>query len=128
VAAPAPTPVPAPAPSPEPAPAPPPPPAAAATPAAPSSLESTDPQHRAARKLARLIVSEIKLYDPALATEGLAAGKVYAKLQDQIDQGIALYERRVSEDVRKAFDYMRDEIIRQLAAGDAAKLGPGYPR
>jgi hypothetical protein len=127
--APAPPPAPAKAPAPAPAAAPTPAPAAAATAPSPAaSLESSDPQHKAARKLARLIVSEIKLYDAALAAEGLASGKVYAKLQDQIDQGIALYERRVPEAVRASFDYMRDEVVRQLAGGDAGKLGPGYPR
>jgi hypothetical protein len=34
----------------------------------------------------------------------------------------------VSQEVRTSFDYMRDEIVRQLAGGDASKLGPGYPR
>ena len=93
-----------------------------------AAIESADPQQRAARKLARLIVSEIKLYDPQLVTEGVAAGRVYAKLKDQIDQGIALFERRVPAEVRASFDYMHDEVVRQLAGGDASKIGPGYPR
>jgi hypothetical protein len=73
-------------------------------------------------------VSEIKLYNEKLVAEGLAAGNLYAKLDDQIDQAIALYDQRVPKDVRAAFDYLHEELTRQLAAGDAAKLGPGYAK
>jgi hypothetical protein len=108
--------------SPTPAPAPPPSP-----PADRAALEASDPQHRSARKLARLAVSEVKLYNEKLVTEGLAAGNLYARLQDPIDQARALFERRVPADVRASFDYVHDELVRQLAGGDASKLGPGYP-
>ena len=121
---PIPTPIAAPtplAPSPTPAPAPSP------SPSDRAALEASDPQHRSARKLARLAVSEVKLYNEKLVTEGLAAGNLYAKLQDPIDQARALFERRVPADVRASFDYVHDELVRQLAGGDPTKLGPGYP-
>ena len=60
--------------------------------------------------------------------EGLAAGNLYAKLDDPIDQAISLYEQRVPKDVRAACDYLHEELTRQLAAGDASKLGPGYAK
>ena len=55
------------------------------------------------------------------------SGDLYAKLKVPIDQSLARYKRRVPAEVRAAFDYMRDEIVRQLAKGDASKLGAGYP-
>jgi hypothetical protein len=117
------------APEPEPAPAPAPKPEPALTPAPPAaSLESTDPRHRSARKLARLAVSEIKLYNEKLVAEGLSAGNLYAKLDDQIDQAIALYDQRTPKDVRAEFDYLHDELTRQLGGGDESKLGPGYAK
>lgn len=124
--APAPSPAPSPAPAPTPAPAPapeptPPPPAAAAA----SALDE-DPQHKSARKLARLLVSEIKLYNEALVVEGRGAGDLYRRLKEPIDQSIALYDRRVPEAVRAHNDYVHDELVRQLAGGDVAKLGSDY--
>ncbi|HEY8041434.1 MAG TPA: hypothetical protein VIF15_16625, partial [Polyangiaceae bacterium] len=92
-----------------------------------TAIESSDPQQRSARKLARLIVSEIKLYNEKLVAEGLAAGDLYARLTDPIDQAIALFDRRVPAEVRASFDYVHDELVRQLAGGDASKLGRGYP-
>jgi outer membrane biosynthesis protein TonB len=128
---PAPPPTPAPPPSLElelePVVAPKPAPAPAPAPSAQASLESSDPQHRSARKLARLAVSEIKLYNEKLVTEGRGAGNLYATLKDPIDQALALFERRVPKEVRASFDYVHDELVRQLAGGDASKLGPGYP-
>jgi hypothetical protein len=88
-------------------------------------VDAEDPQHKSARKLARLLVSEIKLYNEKLVAEGRVAGDLYARLKDPIDQSIALYERRVPEAVRASSDYVHDEIVRQLAGGDATKLGSG---
>jgi hypothetical protein len=112
------------------APPPPPPPAPelTPTPAAATADFAADPQHRSARKLARLVVSEIKLYNEKLVAEGLAAGNLYAKLDDPIEQAITLYEHRVPKEVRAESDYLHDELVRQLAGGDASKLGPGYAK
>lgn len=132
--APALTPAPAPArtPIPRPTPAPTPTPAAAPTPTpAPpdrAALEADDPERKKARKLARLFVSEIKLYNESLVAEGLAAGDLDTRLKDPIDQSVVLFQRRIPESVRAEFDYMHDEIVRQLAGGDARKLGPHYGR
>jgi hypothetical protein len=102
----------------------------AVAPAAPprdrASIEAEDPERKKARKLARLMVSEIKLYNEKLVTEGLAAGDLYSRLKDPIDQSVVLFERRIPEAVRAEYDYLHDELVRQLAGGDASKLGPHY--
>jgi hypothetical protein len=91
-------------------------------------MEDDDPERKKARKLARLFVSEIKLYNEKLVVEGRAAGDLYTRLKDPIDQSVVVFERRVPEAVRAEFDYMHDELVRQLAGGDASKLGPHYGR
>jgi hypothetical protein len=114
---------------------PPPAPEAAVTPVAPvvaaadrASIEAEDPERKKARKLARLFVSEIKLYNEKLVVEGRAAGDLYARLKDSIDQSLVAFERRIPEAVRAEFDYLHDELVRQLAEGDATKLGTHYRR
>jgi hypothetical protein len=101
---------------------------AVVAPADRASIEADDPERKKARKLARLFVSEIKLYNEKLVAEGRAAGDLYARLKDPIDQSLVAFERRVSEAVRVEFDYMHDELVRQLAEGDASKLGAHYRR
>jgi hypothetical protein len=87
-------------------------------------LEADDPERVKARKFARLLVSEIKLYNVELVSQGLVARDLYARLKDPIDQSILAFERRVPEEVRAEFDYIHDELVRQLAGGDPSKLGP----
>jgi hypothetical protein len=100
-----------------------------ASPAAPldrAAIEAEDPERKKARRLARLLVSEIKLYNETLTVEGLAASDLYTRLKEPIDQSLVLFDRRIPEPVRAEFDYMHDELVRQLAGGDARKLGPLY--
>jgi hypothetical protein len=125
---PAPAPVPALASVPAPAPLPPPAPAPVAAHADRATIEAEDPERKKARKLARLFVSEIKLYNEKLVAEGAAAGDLYTRLKDPIDQSLVVFQRRVPAAVRAEFDYMHDELVRQLASGDESKLGPHYGR
>jgi hypothetical protein len=103
-------------------------PVSVAYPADRAALEADDPERKKARKLARLFVSEIKLYNEKLVAEGRVAGDLYMRLKDPIDQSLVVFARRIPEEVRAEFDYMHDELVRQLAGGDASKLGPHYKR
>jgi hypothetical protein len=58
----------------------------------------------------------------------VAAGDLYTRLKDPIDQSLVVFERRIPAAVRAEFDYMHDELVRQLAGGDARKLGAHYRR
>jgi len=134
--APAPTPVPVAAPPPVAAPAAAMSPAAAAAAAryapptnpATAELEKSDPRHAAARRLARLSVSEIKLYHEDEVKAGREAKDLWKRLMTDIGLATQTYEKRVDKEVRERFDYLYDEILRQLAEGDAAKLGPDAPK
>ncbi len=93
-----------------------------------AAIEAADPERKKAGKLARLFVSEIKLYNEKAVAEGARAGDLYSRLKDPIDQALLLFDRRVPEAVRADCDYMYEEIVRQLAGGDATKIGNNYPR
>ena len=92
-----------------------------------ADLEKNDPRHAAARRLARVSVSEIKLYHEAEVKAGREAKDLYKRLSVDIGLAIQTYEKRVDKEVRERFDYLYDELLRQLAEGDVAKLGPEAP-
>jgi hypothetical protein len=103
------------------APSPPPVPTTAARPAlAPEDQKA----HEDAKRFARLVVSEIKLYNEAKVTEGRKTRDIYERLKEDIERGRQMYVDRVPAPIRDATDYFQDELVRILAGGDAAALGP----
>ncbi|HJW96278.1 MAG TPA: hypothetical protein VJ901_21900 [Thermoanaerobaculia bacterium] len=139
-----PTPPPRPAPA---APAPPP-PAAAPAPAAPSMGSDERPttqyvppagvgrgsafntpqsedakKHDEARRFARLLVSEIKLYNESKVEQGRKNRDLYERLKEDIDRSRQMYDERIADEVRKTSNYFYDELVRILADGRAEVLG-----
>jgi hypothetical protein len=126
-------------PKPAPAPPPPPPPAAPASDDRPSTqyippanLSRTNaggPQsddakkHDEARRFARLLVSEIKLYNESKVELGRRSNDLYERLKEDIDRSRQMYDERISDDVRKVSNYFYDELVRILADGRAEALG-----
>lgn len=84
---------------------------------------SEEAQHEEARRLARLLVSEIKLYNEEQVEEGRRKRDVYERLRDDIDRSRQMYEERVEARILKSTDYFYQELVRILAAGDAKALG-----
>ena len=125
-----------PAPAPTPTPVPPPPAAPAAPPAAPAPPPTPPPTparavapedqkaHDDAKRFARLVVSEIKLYNEAKVTEGRKTKDIYERLKEDIERVRQMYHDRVPAPVREASDYFQDELVRILAGGDPGALGP----
>lgn len=70
-----------------------------------------------ARRFARLLASEIKLYNEDQVAEGRERGDLYARLKDDIERGRRLYEERVPADVRSSADYYLEELVDVLAGG-----------
>jgi predicted Zn finger-like uncharacterized protein len=68
-----------------------------------------------ARRLARIIVSDIALYNQAKVEEGVMNGTLYELLADDIAEGRALYIRRVSEEIRKDSSYLEDGFADLIA-------------
>jgi hypothetical protein len=93
----------------------------------PAKSEEEEKMHNDARRFARLLVSEIKLYNEQKVTEGRAKMDLYDRLKEDIDRSRQMYDKRVTAEVASQFDYFYDELVNTLAEGDAAKLG-GYPR
>ncbi len=96
--------------------------------AIPTAASETEQRaHNDARRFARLLVSEIKLYNAAKVTEGRRSLDLYDRLRDEIDRSRKVYDKRVSPAVATRFDYFYDELVQTLAEGDDAKLGPNCP-
>jgi hypothetical protein len=83
--------------------------------------------HNDARRFARLLVSEIKLYNEQKVKEGRSQGNIYERLREDIDRSRQMYDKRVAPPVAARYDYFHQELVNTLAEGDQAKLGDSYP-
>jgi len=99
-------------------------PAAPPPPAAPAISPEEQKAHEDAKRFARLVVSEIKLYNEAKVNEGRRQKDIYERLKEDIERGRQMYTDRVAAPVRDATNYFYDELVRILAGGDASALGP----
>jgi hypothetical protein len=81
-------------------------------------------QHEDARRLARLLVSEIKLYNEDKVVVGRKARDLYQRLREDIERSRQMYNERVAAEVRSSADYFQQELVGMLADGDESLLGP----
>jgi hypothetical protein len=91
------------------------------------ALDEEEKLHNDARRFARLLVSEIKLYNEQKVAEGRRNNDLYDRLKEDIDRSRQMYEKRVTPMVAAKFDYFYDELVNTLAEGDPAKLGSDHP-
>ena len=75
-----------------------------------------------ARRYARLLISEIKLYHEPAVVAGRREGNLAERLAGEIARARVLYEQRVPAPVREARDYFHEELVSTLADGDAQLL------
>jgi hypothetical protein len=83
--------------------------------------------HNDARRFARLLISEIKLYNEQKVAEGRSQYDLYDRLREYIDRSREMYDKRVRAEVAARYDYFHGELVNTLAEGDIAKLGSNYP-
>ena len=103
----------------------PPPPAPARPASAPAHIAPEEQKaHDDAKRFARLVVSEIKLYNEAKVNEGRKNKDIYERLKEDIERGRHMYHERVAAPVRDNTNYFYDELVRILAGGDQSALGP----
>jgi hypothetical protein len=76
-----------------------------------------------ARRFARLLLSEVKLYHESAVEEGRRARNLLSRLAPEIAQARQAYEARVPASLRKRAELFHQELIATLAGGDAALLG-----
>ncbi len=91
------------------------------------SPEEEERHHNDARRLARLLVSEIQLYHEQEAEAGYASADLYAQLKEQIDRCREMYEKRAHPLVVTQCDYFHEEVVRVLAGGEQDLMGSSYP-
>jgi len=84
--------------------------------------------HRKARRFAKLLVDEIKLYNKSKVDEGRRNKDLYARLEDDIVKSRATYDRRYGHTSAAQGDYFNQELIRNLANNDQSLLGSGFLR
>ena len=83
--------------------------------------------HNDARRFARLLISEIKLYNEQKVAEGRVEHDLYDRLREYIDRSREMYDKRVKAEVASTYDYFHGELVNTLAEGDVSKLGQNYP-
>lgn len=94
----------------------------------PAGQEATPQSHAgededAARRYARLLISEIKLYHESDVNQGKRERDLLQRLRPEIDRARRLFEERVPPDVRSRADCFEQELVRTLADGNASLLG-----
>jgi hypothetical protein len=90
-------------------------------------LAGEDKLHSDARRFARLLVSEIKLYNEQRVVDGRQNKDIYVRLKKDIDKSREMYDKRVPPSISRKADYFHDEVIRILGENDPATLGSDYP-
>ena len=94
----------------------------------PSQLSEAEQKvHKDAKRFAKLLVSEIELYNKTKVADGRKNRDLYKRLKSDIDRSRQTFEKRFGKALSKQFDYFHDELVKTLAANDSAVLGPGYP-
>ncbi len=94
-----------------------------ATPSAPPPPAPDDQADEDARRFARLLVSEIVLYNEAQVKTGRKKRDLYSRLQEAVDRSREAFVDRFGSGT---IAYFEDELVRTLAEGDAAAMGEGY--
>ena len=97
--------------------------APASNPVAGGPTASTAEDAASARRYARLLVSEIKLYNEAAVRLGREQRDLLERLKPQIDRARYLYEQRITSAVGSRGALFQQELVETLADGDPALLG-----
>lgn len=108
-------------------------PAAAMAASAPASVPAAtgseeDELHKKARRFAKLLVEEIKLYNQPRVEEGRQHRDLYERLKVDIEKSRSTYDKRYAESAVASADYFTQELIRILADNDASLMGASFSR
>ena len=76
-----------------------------------------------ARRYARLLLSEIRMYHEPIVNEGRRSRDLMSRLHGEIERARRLYEARVPESLQARAEYFDQELVRTLAGGDRTLLG-----
>jgi hypothetical protein len=87
------------------------------------ALADEQREEESARRYARLLISEIKLYNDAAVEQGRTERDLLTRLGPEIERARRLYEEKIPAAVRRRVDCFDEEVVRTLAGGDAGLLG-----
>ena len=87
------------------------------------ALADEQREEESARRYARLLISEIKLYNEAAVEQGRMQRDLLVRLGPEIERTRRLYEEKIPAAVRQRVDCFDEEVVRTLAGGDAGLLG-----
>jgi hypothetical protein len=87
------------------------PPAAAALPR-PRRDDGLEQERAKAERLARIVVSDIVLYNEERFTAAARAGNVFTAMAGDLAEGRALFEERIDARVRAERDHLKEEVLR----------------
>ena len=86
-------------------------------------MEITDGVLAAARRTARLLVADIRLFNEPAVKAGRREGNLLSRLGPEIEKARQAYNDQVPAGIRGETDFFHQELIRTLAGGDATLLG-----
>jgi hypothetical protein len=96
--------------------------------AAAVAVTEEDELHKKAKRFAKLLVEEIKLYNQSKVNEGRQHKDLYDRLKIDIEKSRATYDKRYSESAVASADYFTQELVRILADNDVSLMGAGFSR
>jgi hypothetical protein len=91
-------------------------PASPPAPPASAAPASDDPAVAAALRLARIVISDIVLYNPDKFAAAAAAGTAARALAGELEEARAMFNQRVPEKVRAGRDFLVEELERRARA------------
>jgi hypothetical protein len=94
----------------------------------PSNGSFGDETHVKARRFAKLLVDEIKLYNQHELAAGKRAHDLYDRLREPIEKSREAYNKRFGQTSAADADYFVHELVRGLADSNVTILGPNFPR
>ena len=102
--------------------------APAPPPAAEKTVENDSEISKKARRFAKLLVEEIKLYNQSKVTEGRENRDLYERLKEDIEKSRATYEKRYGQSLVASGEYFNQELVRILADNDIKLMGNNFPQ
>ncbi len=95
--------------------------------AAPTKVNPGDPIHQKAKRFAKLLVEEIKLYNQQKVEQGRTNRDLYDRLREDIEKSRASYDKRYAATQVADSNYFNNELVRILADNDPSLLGSSFP-
>lgn len=87
-------------------------PRATAAPPRPKRDDGLEQERAKAERLARIVISDIVLYNEERFTAAARAGNVFTAMAGDLAEGRALFEERIDARVRAERDHLKEELLR----------------